>query len=82
MLQIQDLLLHLVSRHRPGEGTFRPSSKVSSSLPNNPAQAKMIYSSSKDALRRSLSGVHAEIQGTDPSEVALETVLEKASRGR
>ena len=42
----------------------------------------MIYSSSKDALRRSLSGVHTEIQGTDPSEVALETVLEKASRGR
>ena len=41
----------------------------------------MIYSSSKDALRRALSGVHAEIQGTDRDEVAFETVLEKASRG-
>ncbi|TGZ76988.1 hypothetical protein EX30DRAFT_324087 [Ascodesmis nigricans] len=47
-----------------------------------PVKAKMIYSSSKDGLRRALAGVHTEIQGTDFSEVAYETVLEKASRGR
>jgi len=42
-----------------------------------PVRSKMIYDSSKDALRRSLTGVGAEIQGTDFSEVAYETVLEK-----
>lgn len=41
----------------------------------------MIYSSSKDGLRRALNGVAAEVQGTDFSEVAFETVLEKVSKG-
>jgi hypothetical protein len=34
---------------------------------------KMLYASSKDALRKSLVGISAEIQGTDMSEVAHET---------
>jgi len=42
---------------------------------------KMLFASSKDALKRSLDGVYAEIQGTDFSEVAFESVLEKVSRG-
>ncbi|KZT09243.1 actin depolymerizing factor, partial [Laetiporus sulphureus 93-53] len=42
---------------------------------------KMLFASSKDALRRSLVGVAAEIQGTDYSEVAYESVLDKVSRG-
>jgi len=42
---------------------------------------KMLFASSKDALRRSLVGVAAEIQGTDPSEVAYESVFDKVSRG-
>jgi cofilin len=41
---------------------------------------KMIYSSSKDALRRSLNGIHTEIQGTDYSEISHEVVLDKVSR--
>lgn len=41
----------------------------------------MLYASSKDALRRTLVGIHVEIQGTDFSEVSHETVLEKASKG-
>jgi len=50
--------------------------------PDNAAvRAKMIYSSSKDGLRRALNGIAAEIQGTDFSEVAYETVLEKVSKG-
>jgi len=35
---------------------------------------KMVYASSKDALRKALDGISSEIQGTDASEVALETV--------
>ncbi|KAG1440366.1 hypothetical protein G6F56_011953 [Rhizopus delemar] len=41
---------------------------------------KMLYASSKDALRRKLVGVAIEIQGTDSSEVHYDTVLEKALR--
>ncbi|KAF8073886.1 actin depolymerizing factor [Lyophyllum atratum] len=41
---------------------------------------KMLFASSKDALRRSLVGIATEIQGTDFSEVAYESVLDKASR--
>jgi len=42
---------------------------------------KMVTASSREALRRSLVGIAIEIQGTDFSEVAYETVLEKARRG-
>jgi cofilin len=42
---------------------------------------KMVTASSKDALRRPLTGISTEIQGTDYSEVAYEIVLEKAKRG-
>ena len=41
----------------------------------------MVYASSKEALRHALSGVSTEIQGTDFSEVAFESVLERVSRG-
>ena len=40
----------------------------------------MVYSSSKEALRRSLNGIGAEIQGTDFSEVAYDVVLERVSK--
>ncbi|ODV81578.1 cofilin, partial [Suhomyces tanzawaensis NRRL Y-17324] len=46
-----------------------------------PIRSKMVYASSKDALRRALNGISTDIQGTDFSEVAHETVLEKVSRG-
>ncbi|KAJ2921710.1 hypothetical protein H1R20_g15383, partial [Candolleomyces eurysporus] len=42
---------------------------------------KMVYASSKDALRRSLQGIALEIQGTDLEEVSYETVLDKANKG-
>lgn len=45
-----------------------------------PVKSKMIYASSKDALRRALNGVSTEVQGTDFAEVSFETVLEKVSR--
>jgi cofilin len=42
---------------------------------------KMLFASSRDALRRSLVGIAAEIQGTELSEVEHESVLDKVSRG-
>jgi len=43
-------------------------------------KAKMVFASSKDALRRSLVGIAVEIQGTEYSEVAYDQVLEKAGK--
>jgi len=48
---------------------------------NAKVKDKMLAASSRDALRRSLVGIAVEIQGTDYSEVAYESVLEKAKRG-
>jgi len=38
---------------------------------------KMLYASSKDALRKKLVGISSEVQGTDYSEVDYNTVLER-----
>ncbi|EJC97825.1 actin cross-linking [Fomitiporia mediterranea MF3/22] len=43
---------------------------------------KMVYSSSKEALRRGLVGVQVDIQATDHDEVSFENVLEKCERLR
>ncbi|PWW72662.1 hypothetical protein C7212DRAFT_226045, partial [Tuber magnatum] len=40
-------------------------------------KSKMIYASSKEALRRALTGVPTEIQGTEFSEINFDAVLEK-----
>ncbi|KAK9464997.1 hypothetical protein V1512DRAFT_242851 [Lipomyces arxii] len=45
-----------------------------------PVRSKMVYASSKDAIRRALNGIAAEVQGTDFSEVAYESVLERVAR--
>jgi len=41
---------------------------------------KMLAASSKEALRRSLVGIQVEVQASDHSEVAFETVVDKAKR--
>jgi cofilin len=41
---------------------------------------KMIFASSKDALRRRLDGIHIELQATDFTEISKEILLEKAQR--
>ncbi|KAI0789596.1 actin depolymerizing factor [Abortiporus biennis] len=48
---------------------------------NAKIKKKMVAASSRDALRRALVGIAVEIQGTDYSEVAHESVYDKASRG-
>ncbi|KAI9332602.1 hypothetical protein DFJ73DRAFT_954538 [Zopfochytrium polystomum] len=40
-------------------------------------RSRMIYASSKLAIRQRLDGIHAEIQCTDPAELAHEAVFEK-----
>lgn len=56
--ELQMLILVLLVRYRsPDEAKIK---------------TKMLYASSKDALRRALVGVAIEIQGTDHSEIAYE----------
>ena len=38
----------------------------------------MLYASSKDRFRRELDGVQVELQATDPSEISLDIVKERA----
>jgi len=41
---------------------------------------KMVFASSKDALKRNFVGIAVEIQGTELDEVRYEVVLDKAKR--
>ncbi|XP_010469748.1 PREDICTED: actin-depolymerizing factor 6 [Camelina sativa] len=42
-------------------------------------RAKVLYSTSKGQFRRELHGIHYEIQATDPTEVGLEVLRERAN---
>lgn len=41
-------------------------------------RAKMLYATSKDSLRRELDGVHYEIQATEPTEMDLKVIRDRA----
>lgn len=41
-------------------------------------KAKMLYASSKDRCRRELDGVHYEVQATDPTEMDLQVIKDRA----
>lgn len=41
-------------------------------------RAKMLYATSKDRFRRELEGIHYEIQATDPTEMDLEVLKDRA----
>ncbi len=45
-------------------------------------QSKMIYASSKDALKRSLPGIAEEYQANDEDELEYEHILQKVSKGK
>lgn len=42
----------------------------------------MMYSSSKDALKRALNGLAADIQANDPDDIEHESVISRVSKGR
>ncbi|KAI7854816.1 hypothetical protein BDC45DRAFT_507019 [Circinella umbellata] len=65
---------------KPGEGARNKITFYSWIPDTSKIRAKMLYASSKDALRRNLVGLAIEIQGTDYSEVDHEAILDKALR--
>lgn len=46
-----------------------------------PIKEKMLYASSKDALKKKLNGIHFEVQGTDLDEVEYDTIFQKYTGG-
>jgi len=66
---------------KEGEGQRNKIVFVSWAPDSAPVRAKMIAASSKDALRRALVGIGAEVQATDFSEVDHAAIEEKVSRG-
>jgi len=65
---------------KEGAGRRNKITFLSWSPDNAKIKQKMLFASSRDALKRSLTGVAIEIQGSDLSEVSYEVVLEKANR--
>jgi len=60
-----------------GEGKRNKIFFLSWNSDNARVKQKMVYSSSKDALKKTFNGIGQEIQGTDFSEVAHSSFLEK-----
>eukprot|EP00252_Welwitschia_mirabilis_P020811 TRINITY_DN5182_c0_g1_i1.p1 TRINITY_DN5182_c0_g1~~TRINITY_DN5182_c0_g1_i1.p1 ORF type:complete len:149 (-),score=38.02 TRINITY_DN5182_c0_g1_i1:237-683(-) len=46
---------------------------------SSPIRAKMLYATSKDNIRKELDGVHYEIQATDPAEIDIEVIRDRAN---
>lgn len=38
----------------------------------------MLYATSKDGLRRVLDGIHYEVQATDPDEMGMDVIKDRA----
>ncbi|XP_010548091.1 PREDICTED: actin-depolymerizing factor 5 [Tarenaya hassleriana] len=41
-------------------------------------RAKMLYATSKEAVRRVLEGIHYEVQATDPTEMGFDLIQDRA----
>jgi len=51
-------------------------------LANEKLQPRMMYASSKDALKRALNGLAADIQANDPDDIEHDSVIQRVSKGR
>ncbi|KAF7542862.1 hypothetical protein G7Z17_g11217 [Cylindrodendrum hubeiense] len=64
-----------------GEGTRNKITFIAWSPDDAGIQPKMIYASSKEALKRSLTGIATELQANDPDDIEYETVVKTVSKG-
>jgi len=74
MFNVATLAFLLISLHQ----TFYLTRYYSRSPSTSRIRAKMLYSTSKDRIKHELDGFHYEIQATDPSEVDIEVLRERA----
>lgn len=64
-----------------GEGTRNKITFIAWSPDDAGIQPKMIYASSKEALKRSLPGLAVEIQANDNDEIEWDTLVKTVSKG-
>jgi len=65
-----------------GEGQRNKITFISWVPDDAPQYPRMMYSSSKDALKRALNGLAADVQANDQDDIEWETILSKVARGR
>jgi len=64
-----------------GEGARSKITFIAWSPDDAGIQPKMIYASSKDALKRTLNGIATEFQANDEDDIEYDSVLKKVSKG-
>jgi len=65
-----------------GEGTRNKITFIAWSPDDAAIGPKMTYASSKDALKRSLNGIAAEVQANDEDDIEYNTILSKFTKGQ
>lgn len=48
---------------------------------NSTLQPKMIYASSKEGLKKSLTGIAVELQANDSDDIEYDTIIKTVSKG-
>jgi len=64
-----------------GEGSRSKITFIAWSPDDAGIQPKMVYASSKDALKRALNGIATEFQANDDDDIEYQSVLNKVSKG-
>jgi cofilin len=64
-----------------GEGSRNKLSFIAWSPDDAGIQPKMIYASSKEALKRSLTGLATELQANDGDDIEYDTIIKLVSKG-
>jgi len=64
-----------------GDGIRNKLTFIAWSPDDAPIGPKMVYASSKDALKRSLTGLGAEVQANDADDIEWETIIKVISKG-
>jgi len=64
-----------------GEGTRNKITFIAWSPDDAGVMAKMVYASSKEALKRALTGIATELQANDSDDIEFDSVLKTVSKG-
>lgn len=64
-----------------GEGSRNKITFIAWSPDDAGVMAKMVYASSKEALKRNLTGIATELQANDPDDIEYDSVLKTVSKG-
>ncbi|OIW27465.1 cofilin/tropomyosin-type actin-binding protein, partial [Coniochaeta ligniaria NRRL 30616] len=64
-----------------GEGTRNKITFIAWSPDDAGVMAKMVYASSKEALKRALTGIATELQANDADDIEFDSVLKTVSKG-